>query len=721
MPRAGIAAGAVLLLTVLSTAVAHADALRTPGWERSFRGLCMSPIAVRNGMVYVATDDGVLHVLKAADGGTRWTYPTGRIGPAVPVVEQGRVWLATGDGSTYALDAFTGRRLWVRRPSAPEGTPGGYFLPAGPASLGKVLIQRVGRRLVGMRKTTGETASSLELPTGELTYPAVTLRSVVIGARESLYAVGPELETVKWRANLEDEGLVTPATGDDLVYTGTRRGAVIAVEGRRGQVRWRYSGLPAPVTGVSTDGVLVFASTNAGNLYAFAADTGRLAWRFDTEGSFVSQPAASGGSTFFGSNDGRLYSVNADDGSFEWAYETDGEYVTSVATEGNRAYFVANTFAGEEARTRLVAFDVDWAIAGIRAFTGSPIRGRRAQQDTVSTVLVDSGVVAAKRVGPRGGIVGPLMWPYRFLLAMGNPNGVVGRRGAFLVDEATTARVADSLSMSGAVLGLTAGPGSLALLFGFFVISAIGFVLKPGSMPIIGAAGTGLTGSVQQREAGLGGATRGVLSNPRMLGIGYAIEAISLPIFVLQRLVAGPADDPWTFGIWMSLAGVVFLVVSSTARIMLVNCAAGIRRGDLVDLRSCAPRAEILVRTWLVYVVMACGAWIAFSLVCVAGVLNAAWLIVPSALVGALLLLAQIVDCHLILHGTSVPKSLVAAITVVRKPRPFAVYLAVGAAAMLAPAMVGAASSATWALVFALIVAPFASSVMALLGVDICS
>jgi len=65
------------------------------------------------GLVYVTSNDGVLHAFDTATGEVKWEYDGKKLGYSSPLYHQGRVYCAIGDeGNVFCFDAKTGQLAW---------------------------------------------------------------------------------------------------------------------------------------------------------------------------------------------------------------------------------------------------------------------------------------------------------------------------------------------------------------------------------------------------------------------------------------------------------------------------------------------------------------------------------------------------------------------------------------------------------------------------------
>jgi uncharacterized repeat protein (TIGR01451 family) len=133
---------------------------------------------------------------------------------------------------------------------------------------------------------------------------------------------------------------VQPIVVDGLVYIGTSRNNMYALDSDTGEVVWKYSagqGNGEIMHSPAVDGgVLYFGSTD-GTFYALDARTGALIWKYGiVPGGFRSSPAVSGTTVYIGGTDGFFYALGADDGILRWRYETDGPIMNSPAIDLQR-------------------------------------------------------------------------------------------------------------------------------------------------------------------------------------------------------------------------------------------------------------------------------------------------------------------------------------------------------------------------------------------------
>jgi len=151
--------------------------------------------------------------------------------------------------------------------------------------------------------------------------------------------------------NEQDSELVfnqyQPVVVGSLVYVGTSRNNMYALDTESGAISWSYEGAQSGMIIASPavdNGVLYYAATN-GHVYALNATTGALLW--DREivslGGFRASPAVYNGRIYLGAEDGLFYALDAADGSINWTYDTGAPILNTAAVDVmNDRIYLAN-------------------------------------------------------------------------------------------------------------------------------------------------------------------------------------------------------------------------------------------------------------------------------------------------------------------------------------------------------------------------------------------
>lgn len=342
-----------------STSAALGPQTANVRWSVRLEGpVVPGPAVGSGGVVYAASNGGVLHALDVRTGAERWRFdgqggygsdlstvpallPDGTIlwpGPhdtLYALDAAGRLmWkhslsdavlspLVGSDGTIYAADV-SGRldALRPRPDDAPTvrwtrrlGSGASYSSPA----LGQdgTVYLSVDRTLyaVGDEGASSRVLWSFDASDISEVSPAVTAEgTVVFGANDSVvYGLSPEGE-LRWRHRLSNITYSSPAADDTgHVVVGDSDGHIVTLDARtgaqtattpRGGAVWT-----APAVDRRGD---VYWGTQSGRVYGARAD-GEIIWRLDAGGTVDSYPALAGdGTLLIGSEDGTLYAIGTD-------------------------------------------------------------------------------------------------------------------------------------------------------------------------------------------------------------------------------------------------------------------------------------------------------------------------------------------------------------------------------------------------------------------------
>lgn len=128
-------------------------------------------------LVYVTSNDGVLHAVKTTTGDIAWEYDGKKLGYAGPLVHGGRVYVPIGDqGNVFCLDGKTGDVLWT-------ANTGAVIYDSSPAyAAGHIYVGCVNGTFNAIEAETGKITWQYRLPPGHLlASPATDDRRVYIG------------------------------------------------------------------------------------------------------------------------------------------------------------------------------------------------------------------------------------------------------------------------------------------------------------------------------------------------------------------------------------------------------------------------------------------------------------------------------------------------------------------------------------------------------------
>ena len=229
-----------------------------------------------------------------------WSFAGDGARLTAPAVVGNTVVFGSADHHVYGLSAATGRVTWQQKT--------GYAFVAGPAAWkGMVILGNRGGTVHAYMASTGKPAWTFSTG-GPLDVPAVVWRNMAFVASgpgdRGIYALSAKTGRQIWRASLED-------------YTS-----------------W------APVL----DGRTLVVASRDGNLTGFSVLTGKVRWRTRLHGEPMSQPVLWQNEIVLKINDHRIGSFSATDGHPVWEYAARA-VVTAPAIEKRHIY--VGTSAGK--------------------------------------------------------------------------------------------------------------------------------------------------------------------------------------------------------------------------------------------------------------------------------------------------------------------------------------------------------------------------------------
>ncbi len=255
-----------------------------PLWTRQLHAsVTASPVVVA-GKLYVAAEDGNLHVFDVESGRPLWLYHCeGGIG-ATPAIADGRIVLFSRDGRVQAL-SMDGTVLWR--------------------------FDTVGERRFGIAGAYGQDPAQGIVPDPWdfwLSSPAIAGGRVVFGSSDGhVYALDAATGRPLWTYDARISVHSPPAITDGRVFIGTWDTRLLALDAADGHLLWRFQGgkdakngvLQGMVAAPAVDGGTVYMGARDGFLYAFDAASGAMRWRYDAHGSWVVASVAVDGATVY--------------------------------------------------------------------------------------------------------------------------------------------------------------------------------------------------------------------------------------------------------------------------------------------------------------------------------------------------------------------------------------------------------------------------------------
>ncbi len=329
-------------------------------WTKVTSGPVYASPVVSDGLVLVPSWDGNLYAMDEYSGQRKWTFSTSGPIYSSPAVVNGVVYLASRDGQVYAINEQTGVQLWrtsnaFNSPSfpitssllvangriffgswcfAPRCSPVGYlealdtstgnilWLNATSTAVistpsidnGKVIFGEDDGTVLAVNETTGHRIWGTNVASPVRNAPTIAYGRVYVGSFNRFYALNEATGATAWSFNTAGYNTTSAAAYQGIVYFGTGRGNVYAVNSTTGAQIW---GPTLSAASVSSSPALALGSkvllvgSNDRYLYALNMTTGVRLWRYLTGGAVSSSPAVADGRVFFGSQDRVVYALGA--------------------------------------------------------------------------------------------------------------------------------------------------------------------------------------------------------------------------------------------------------------------------------------------------------------------------------------------------------------------------------------------------------------------------
>lgn len=301
-----------------------------------FVGANAAAVSLDDGLVF--TSSNAVYAFDIESGEEVWSYESeSRMGFVAPLaLVDGVLYAAGEDGSVYAFEPDSGDIIWQSE------LTGGMPVNGGPLVDGDVLyVTAWDGNAYALETETGDVIWDMSF--GGISYgqPAYADGYIVLSAPSGgAMAIDVEEEDEAW--NFETEGTVYAALtiADDIAYFGSDDGNLYAVELESGDEIWNVDTDASLMTALTIyDGVL-YAANSESVLGAYDAESGDELWTIEIDGSNPGGIAVA-----FTEDDDLLILVGDGDGVL-YAFDEDGEEVYSVEVTDASIYWPATIIDG---------------------------------------------------------------------------------------------------------------------------------------------------------------------------------------------------------------------------------------------------------------------------------------------------------------------------------------------------------------------------------------
>ena len=320
-------------------------------WSYTTGGIVYASPVVADGFVFIPSYDGKLYALDEYTGSLIWSFATGSNIVATPAVGNGMVYLSSKDFTVYALDENSGAMLWrISNVAAVVSSP---VLADGKLFYGTLYSPSAGRaEFLALNPQDGTVVWRTTISDYIEGSPAVSNGRVFFGigalSNAVIVALNETTGTSTWTYGTALPTTITtaPATAYGNVYVGLDSTRFFALNQATGSLAWSFN--TPNVSNATTPAIyggVVYFGTGRGIVYARNATTGVQIWSYTTPtgGAVTSSPALALGSKtlFFGANDRYMYALSLLTGAFLWRYLTGGQVSSSPSVADSRVFFGA--------------------------------------------------------------------------------------------------------------------------------------------------------------------------------------------------------------------------------------------------------------------------------------------------------------------------------------------------------------------------------------------
>ena len=294
-----------------------------------------------------------------------WTFDTGgEVWSSPTMDDDGTLYIGTDSGILYAMGSVSGEVLWAFE--------AGDFVRSTPAiDATQVYVAADTGYLYAIDKASGSEVWRFDIGTAE---------------------IAKRRERDTWRMEFEYQQS-SPVVYDGVVYVGSEREFVYAIDAETGQEIWRFDvdvNFKGPVRntpGVTED--VVVAGGFMGDFYGIDRETGEELWYRLLDGNINTRSVVVDDVVYVGTRGFWLYALDVATGEERWSVE----YVSSWV-ESSPLVVEGRVYSGSSDAERVFAWDAE---------TGTPIWEYEVYQYSWSSPAYGTGAIYIGVIGPEEG------------------------------------------------------------------------------------------------------------------------------------------------------------------------------------------------------------------------------------------------------------------------------------------------------------------------------
>jgi eukaryotic-like serine/threonine-protein kinase len=135
----------------------------------------------------------------------------------------------------------------------------------------------------------------------------------------------PAKPRLLWTYETGSEVESTAAIAGDMVFLGTKKGAVVALKLSDGKLRWKFRAKDSVTASPCVAGNAVYVGDESGMLYALNRTNGKMLWKHPAKDKIISSATVVADSVLFGSYDNHLYCLSTKTGKLKWKFEAEAQ------------------------------------------------------------------------------------------------------------------------------------------------------------------------------------------------------------------------------------------------------------------------------------------------------------------------------------------------------------------------------------------------------------
>ncbi|MEN3038532.1 MAG: PQQ-binding-like beta-propeller repeat protein [Candidatus Kryptonium sp.] len=301
-------------------------------------GFSYSPILIADGILFVATLAGEIHIIDTETGKKISVIESESSISATPVLYENKLILpsAYGKNTLELIDINLGKVLWREKIGGIESAPllvnNNIIIATIDGSVINYIIKHdILEKLWGYKAQKPIRSS-----------PASDGKNVFLGCDDgNVYCLDLETGKLLWKFDSKSPIFAPIAVSDGQIFFGTLNGLFYALNSKNGDIKWKFQTNSKIYGGSAIKDSMIFFGTASGKLYALNKKTGNMIWNFTAKSVINSSPLVSDDVVFFGSLDKNIYAVNIKNGNLLWNYETGGRIKSTPVVWKNYLFVVS--------------------------------------------------------------------------------------------------------------------------------------------------------------------------------------------------------------------------------------------------------------------------------------------------------------------------------------------------------------------------------------------